>query len=522
MRLLLLLAAFVSIAAPVPAQTTGLPDPTFGTGGGVVLDPSGTLQSAAADVAVLPDGRILLAGRIGADAAVVRLTEAGALDASFGTGGAVRIPFDGPRAGFTSLAVLPGGAIVAAGLAQDDDDTAIGAVLVRLTPAGVLDPSFGTAGVVREAPAAASAFLDLAVQPDGRLVAIGQFEQDGNGDSRFVAVRYLADGSRDDAFGAGGRAAPAAVAASGDALALDAQGRIIVTGSADTGANVFESEIRTARLTPAGALDATFGTGGIVAAVLPAAFNIASAVVVDAQGRATVGGAALSLTTGAASVVLLRYTASGAPDATFGTAGIVRTSTFGQVAIAFDLALQADGKLLVGGAAGTNDSANFLLARYTAAGALDPAFGAGGRTLLDLGDTDAALALAFEPNGRVVLAGQTGNADGSETRIAVARVTTDGRPTAGEDSAAPGAFALAAAPNPFQSTSAVTLTLDEAGAARVSVYDALGRRVAVLHDGALSSGPHAFRLDGGGLAPGVYVVRAEGARGAASVRVVRR
>ena len=393
---------------------------------------------------------------------------------------------------------------------------------MRLTPAGALDASFGTDGTVREAPAAASAFSALAVQPDGRIVAVGQFEQDGNGESRFVAVRYLADGSRDDAFGTGGRAAPASLTASGDALALDGEGRIVVTGSAFVGGGGFESEIRTARLTAAGVLDASFGTAGVAVASLPAAFNLASAVVVDAQGRATVGGGALSFSTGAADLVLLRYDAAGVPDASFGTDGVVRTSTFGPAAIAFDLALQSDGKLLVGGAAGPGEAGNLLLARYTTDGALDTDFGTGGRTLLDLGANDVAVALAFEPNGRVVLAGQTGNTEGSEVQIAVARFVTDGRPTAGEAPAAPGALALAAAPNPFQSTAAVTLTLTEAGAASVSVYDALGRRVAVLHDGPLGAGPHTFRIDGGGLAPGLYVVRAEGGRGRGAVRVVRR
>ncbi len=521
MRLLLCLAAAVAVAVPTYAQT-GLPDPTFGTGGSVALDPSGTLQSGAADVAVLPDGRILLAGRVGADAAVVRLTEAGAHDASFGTGGVARFPFDGPRAAFTSLVLLPDGAIVAAGATQQDDDTPTGAAVVKLRPDGALDPAFGTGGIVRENTTTASLFTTLLVQPDGRLVAVGQFEDGATGDSRFVAVRYLASGARDTAFGTGGLAAPTAIETSGDDAALDPQGRIVVVGIRGVEGGFFETEIRTSRLTAAGALDTSFGTGGVAAADLPAAFNIAQAVVVDATGRATVGGGALSFTTGTADLVLLRYTPAGAPDATFGTNGVVRTSAFGPAAIAFDLALQSDGKILVGGAAGPGDAGNLLLARYTEAGTLDAAFGTGGRTLVDIGANDVATALAFEANGRVVLAGQTGDVEGTAVQFAVARFTTDGRPTAGEEPAAPGAFALSAAPNPFQSTSAVTLVLDEAGAARVSVVDALGRRVAVLHDGPLSAGPHAFRLDGGALAPGVYIVRAEGARGASSVRVIRR
>jgi hypothetical protein len=68
---------------------------------------------------------------------------------------------------------------------------------------------------------------------------------------------------------------------------------------------------------------------------------------------------------------------------------------------------------------------------------------------------------------------------------------------------------VAVAPNPFQGEAAVTLTLPEPAEATVAVYDVLGRRVALLQDGALAAGPHTFRLDGSSLPPGVYVWRLE-------------
>ena len=154
-------------------------------------------------------------------------------------------------------------------------------------------------------------------------------------------------------------------------------------------------------------------------------------------------------------------------------------------------------------------------------GTLDPAFGAGGRTLVSVGDNDVAYGLAFEANGRVVLAGTTGDISTEDTSVAVARFLTDGRPVAADAPAVAARAGLTAAPNPFGVRTAVTLTLAEAGEARVSVFDALGRRVAVLHDGPLAAGARTFQLGGEGLAPGVYVVRAEGGGGAA-VRIVRR
>ncbi|HLT47764.1 MAG TPA: T9SS type A sorting domain-containing protein [Rubricoccaceae bacterium] len=89
-------------------------------------------------------------------------------------------------------------------------------------------------------------------------------------------------------------------------------------------------------------------------------------------------------------------------------------------------------------------------------------------------------------------------------------------------SEAPAALALSApAPHPFRGAARIALSVPAAQTVRVGVYDALGREVAVLHDGPLAAGTHVLALDGRGLAAGVYVVRAEGTGGVALRRVVR-
>lgn len=80
-------------------------------------------------------------------------------------------------------------------------------------------------------------------------------------------------------------------------------------------------------------------------------------------------------------------------------------------------------------------------------------------------------------------------------------------------------LALSIAPNPARGSVVVTLTLDGPGAASVIVYDVLGRKMAVLHDGPLAAGTNSLRLDVTGLPPGVYVVRAAANRSAASQRI---
>ena len=71
---------------------------------------------------------------------------------------------------------------------------------------------------------------------------------------------------------------------------------------------------------------------------------------------------------------------------------------------------------------------------------------------------------------------------------------------------APGAYGLLANyPNPFRGTTTLTVELPQAHPATVAVYDVLGRRVALLHDGILAAGRHPFQIDAGSWAPGVYV-----------------
>lgn len=87
--------------------------------------------------------------------------------------------------------------------------------------------------------------------------------------------------------------------------------------------------------------------------------------------------------------------------------------------------------------------------------------------------------------------------------------------------AAPGAFDLGVpAPNPVTSRARLAVRVAEAGPVRVAAYDALGREVAVLHDGVLAAGEHEVRFDAAGLAPGPYVVRASTAGGRAAARTV--
>ena len=75
-------------------------------------------------------------------------------------------------------------------------------------------------------------------------------------------------------------------------------------------------------------------------------------------------------------------------------------------------------------------------------------------------------------------------------------------------------------PNPFRTETRLTLSVDAATTMTVAVHDALGRRVALIHDGDVRPGTYTLRFDAGQLPPGLYLVRATNGRGQSATRSV--
>jgi uncharacterized delta-60 repeat protein len=163
-----------------------------------------------------------------------------------------------------------------------------------------------------------------------------------------------------------------------------------------------------------GDLDPTFGSGGKVITTFPGQVgNLAGAYAVALQpdGKIVAAGWA------GVQFALARYNPDGSLDTTFGSGGRVRTSLGGS-ARGRALALQPDGKIVVAGTPG------FRLARYNPDGSPDLDFGAFGTISTDLGSGSNAFALGLQSDGKLVVAGQS-KLDGSGTDFAVARYTPE-------------------------------------------------------------------------------------------------
>jgi uncharacterized delta-60 repeat protein len=262
---------------------------------------------------------------------------------------------------------------------------------------GSLDTGFGTAGKVMTTFGGGSAEANaVALQADGKIVVAGSAAPAGFC-CQFALVRYNVDGSLDASFDGDGRALTVfGGLTTASALAIQPDGKIILAGS---GFNpVGPSGVALARYNSDGTLDGAFGTLGKVIFNFGGCCDGAAAIVLQADGRIVVAGS------GGPShdFTLARLNSNGALDGTFGVAGKV-TTDFGGFDRANSAAIQGDGKIVAGG----DGRERFALARYNSDGSLDSSFGSDGRvTTQFFGENiESGRALAIQANGKIVSVG---------------------------------------------------------------------------------------------------------------------
>src|ERR1051325_2746539 len=226
---------------PIPIQVqaaAGALDPTFGIGGKVItrfFDTSGGIGEAHA-IAIQPDGKIVAAGgtdnlgNFTGDFALARYNKDGSLDTAFGSDGKVTTDFT-VFDQVNALAIQPGGKIIAVGFVRNFitfDDF----VVARYNSDGTLDTGFGIGGKVTTdfgSSRTDEAHATL-LQPDGKIVVVGSSVSGGTSD--FALARYNTDGSLDASFGNGGKVITDIVGFFDKALdgALQPDGKIIAAG----------------------------------------------------------------------------------------------------------------------------------------------------------------------------------------------------------------------------------------------------------------------------------------------------
>jgi uncharacterized delta-60 repeat protein len=248
---------------------------------------------------------------------------------------------------------------------------------------GDLDSTFGIGGKVTSS---FSGFGDqanaIAIQADGKIIAAGSTRTNNtDGNTDFALARYNVDGTLDTTFGLGGKVttefSTSVDVEEARGIALQSDGKIVVAGHRATGQG---DSFALARYNPDGTLDTSFGAGGLVSTTF-LGFDQAFAVGIQTDGKIVAAGSASDGTSSGTVVALARYHTDGTLDLTFGAGGRVTVRLEEAIAPGFQeahsLAFQQDGKIVIAALHEINGVATngFLVARFNTDGTLDSSFG---------------------------------------------------------------------------------------------------------------------------------------------------
>jgi uncharacterized delta-60 repeat protein len=306
--------------------------------------------SIQADGKIVVAGNTSLPTSINDNFVVARFDAAGRPDGTFGTTGQVVTDFNGLYDRATAVLVQPDQKTVAAGgatsgsLSAGDQDFA----LVRYLPGGDLDSTFGVGGKATLNVAGNADFGNTAaLQADGKILVAGRVFANGSSSADIGVARVNADGTLDKAFGVAGVARVSFDGGTGDVAKLVVQpdGKIVIAGSSARGGVSCYAMVR---LAIDGSLDAAFGTHGQVSTPFTTEQDYATSVALLADGRIVVAGELASYDKNS-DMGLARYTSSGALDPSFGTGGLLRIDLFGDADGAYDLVVQPDGRIVAAG-----------------------------------------------------------------------------------------------------------------------------------------------------------------------------
>jgi uncharacterized delta-60 repeat protein len=385
-------------------EAIGITDTAFGTLG-VVTTTIGTSSSYVYNTLIQSDGKIILTGTSSDSGGnnyftLARYTTAGALDTTFDTDGIVTTTI-GPNNNINTSVIQADGKIIAAGYGYVGGGNAYFA-MARYTTAGALDTTFDTDGIVTTTIGTDGDYArDIALQPDGKIILAGQSNTGSL--SAFALARYTITGTLDTTFGTAGVVTSTFELSNNPAgVAVQPDGKILVGGNCS---DSIHNSFALARYTASGVLDTTFGANGVVTTTLGTSDCNAYDMVRQADGKIVMGGYANSLLGN--DFALLRYTASGAIDTAFGTNGVVTTTAgVGNDHSLYRIVLQSNGKIVVSGYAESAISYDIGLVRYNANGTLDATFNSDGILNQPVGSGQSeGYDLAIQADGKIVVGG---------------------------------------------------------------------------------------------------------------------
>ncbi len=510
LKYFILVIVATSLVKQVNAQFGSL-DLSFYGSGKVTTDFNNVADGGTA-VVIQPDGKIITVGYTPANNsyayALTRHNEDGTLDTSFGGTGKVITDFATGYDYAATVLVQPDGKIVAAGTkfsAGHQDNS-----LIRYNSDGTLDITFGVGGKVQNSVGVADGGINsIKLQADGKIVASG-ISTNSSFSRDFAITRYNTNGTLDATFGTGGIVMFDFNNSYDFPFAMEIQtdGKIIVGGS--TGQDpVYDFGM--IRLDTLGAIDPTFGTGGMAITDFGRPDEWANALTIQPDGKIIQCGYSGS----PYQIALARFLDDGTPDTTFNTTGKVLTSVSTH-AEGNAIALQTDGKIVVAGEAWIGSNHEFCIVRYNIDGLADTTFGTNGSVTTDFGTNgDKAKGVAIQTDGKIVAVG------GTSIDFAIARYLVT-LPTGLIDFSSMNQDVFIF-PNPVGNQATLSYALDEPENITIRLFDINGKLVKTLIDDQFRSAAEHFEniTFPDGMTSGVYFINMSGEVSNRNIKVIR-
>jgi uncharacterized delta-60 repeat protein len=397
---ILALATLMASALPAHALSPGDLDPTFGKDGKTTA-----LSRGSAGYAVLidPHGRVVTAGytlNARPDFVVARFLQNGTLDTTFGNLGRTILDLGGADYAY-ALGLQADGKIVLAGESDTAGRSKI--ALARFNSNGKVDTTFGGDGSVLTSfgkdQQAANAVM---VTPDGKIAVAG-FTSAGT-NARSAMVRYGPSGRLDPTFGGDGRV-------SFDLSSSDEQfesiswdeANYVLAGYAEIG---LTPAFSVARVTGTGRLDTQFSQNGFTTTDVTSGADLGYDMLRQPDGKIVVAGRVGN--SGRDDWGVVRYLPNGGIDRTWGNKGTVITSFGKSFDVAYGIAIQANGKIVVAGRVHrTTTGSDFGVVRYNSDGSVNLPFGSDGKAITDFAaeDDGARDVVIRDSNGKILVIG---------------------------------------------------------------------------------------------------------------------
>ncbi len=408
---------FSAVAQAAPGDL----DPTFSGDGKQTTDFPFGISNARATVRQ-PDGKIVAVGsvfRVASgdftfnDFAIARYNTNGTLDTTFAGDGMQATAMPGGDDHATGVALQADGKILVVGF------TGFGGVccsshsfaLARYNANGSLDTTFSGDGKQTTQFGDNAGATGVAIQGDGRVVAVGNTcSGDPDAVCDFALARYDSDGELDTTFSGDGKETTdfGSIRDGASGVALQADGKVIAVGSSgNASGSAFDFAL--ARYDANGSLDNTFSGDGKETTDFGSTGDRAAGVALQGDGKIVVGGP------GGPGAAFARYNLDGSLDPSFSGDGKKTTNFFSPSSVA----LKGDGRIVSVGSA----DGDFALVRYTPDGTPDPSFSGDGKQTTDFGGSDGARGVALQADGKIVA---VGIADSGSSSFALARYNPDG------------------------------------------------------------------------------------------------